>query len=114
MDNLHLIAIESEARRYCKRHDIRDYDSFQRIAHSMRHEAFRKEIQPFIHQKVRIESLRLIDHIKVNADGSLGETVRAPLPPALEDALKLWDEQIILSAQRWQLASSPVRTNDER
>lgn len=101
MDNLVVFGVEAEARRYCERHDIRDYDGYQRVLHSLRYEAFRREIEPFLHQKVKIESLRLIDHMVMKPDGSLGEVVRKSLPAGLEDALKLWDEQILLSAQRW-------------
>lgn len=112
MDNWQLTPIEAAARRYCDRHEITDYADFQRVAHGMRYEAFRREIEPFILQKVRIESLRITDYIPLRPDGSFGDIVRKPLPDSLEQALRMWDEQIILSAQRWGLASSPVTVSE--
>jgi hypothetical protein len=114
LDRMLEMSIRAEARRYCDRHEIQDHDSFQRIEHALRFDAFRREIEPFIHQKCRIDSLRMLDYIVMKSDGSLGEAVYKPLPPALEEALQLWDEKIILSAQRWGVDSSPVRRGESR
>lgn len=101
MNDMHLIAIEAEARRYCDEHEIKSYETFQHVYASMRHQAFRKAIEPYIQQKVRIHNLRLVDHIKVNADGSLGETIYKPFAPEIVEALRLIDEAVAAEAERW-------------
>jgi hypothetical protein len=113
IDNLHLLSIEAEAREYCDRHEIRDYDSFQRIAASLRHRAFLRAIEPLNAMKARWLNLCLIPpKMLIHADGRV-EHLPIELPPEMKKAFAELDELIILEAQRWGFDSSPLRTSDE-
>lgn len=113
IDNIHLLSIEAEAREYCDRHEIRDYDSFQRIAVSLRHQAFLRAIEPLNAMKRRWMSLCLVPaKMLIHADGRF-EHLPIELPPEMKKAFAELDELIILEAQRWGFDTSQVRTSDE-
>lgn len=100
MDSMIEASIRAEAARYCDRHEVRDYASFQRIQAAIAFEQFRKAIEPYQHAITRIYLLRLLDHI-VMREGELPEHVYRPLPVEAEQALTNIDEMIIAEVQRF-------------
>ncbi len=112
MNDMHLIAIEAEARRYCDEKGIRDHDTFQHIAAGMRHSAFMRSIEPYIKQKVHILSLRQLDHI-VMREGQPAEHIYKPDSPEVASALASLDELIAYEAKRWGFDPTPERTGAE-
>ena len=108
MIDMTIVHIEAEARRYCDRHEIRDYDSFQRIAASMRHQAFLQAIEPLNKMKARWLSLCAIPGgIVIHKDGSF-ESRPIELPPEVRKAFAELDELIIAEAQWWGFDRSPI------
>ena len=101
MTNWNIISANSEAQRVCDMNGITDYGTYQQIAAGIRHQGFMRSIEPFIKQKCRILSTRMLSHIVINKDGSLGEQVYKPLPKEAEECLATIDELIAAEAKRW-------------
>lgn len=57
-----------EALRYCDRHEITDRESFARVEHSIRWNAFHEAIQPFIKMKCQLFNFKMPKYI-LHADG---------------------------------------------
>lgn len=104
MDDFHIIAVEAEALRYCDQHEIRDYDSFQRIAASMRHQAFLRAIEPLNAMKRHWLSTCLLPNaMLLHADGRV-DHLPVELPPKIKKAFAELDEMIAIEAKRWGLS----------
>lgn len=97
------IDIEAEARRICEREGISDYETFKKVQCSVAYKAFQQAIEPYMQQKARIHSLRLLDRV-VFEEGQPPRTEYKPLPPELEQGLKMLDEMIEAEAERLRSA----------
>lgn len=103
MDDWNRIATEAEARRICDRNGFTTHEMFQKVAHSLRYEGYRRAIQPFMQQKVNAQALRLIDRIIVRDDGTIDSVEYQPLPPQAVEYMKNLDELIESEARKWGL-----------
>jgi hypothetical protein len=101
LSNWNVTSAENEARSICDERGITNFDDFQKIAASIRHQRFMRSIEPYIAQKIRIHNTRMVSHILIGEDGQLGETVYKPLPLELEQGLSSLDELIAAEAKRW-------------
>jgi len=111
MNDMHLISLEAEARRYCDRHDIKDQDSCQRVLASMRHRAFLEAIEPINARKRQCLNVLMIARPPVMIMHQNGRLEQMPfeLPPELKKIFAELDELIILEAQRWGCDTSQLR-----
>ena len=112
--SLEMLSLEWEARRFCDQRDIRDTESYERIFAALRHREFMRCIEPFMKLKTRIYSLRMIDRIVLNQDGSLGEIEYKPFPEETQKSLDELEEDIAAEAKRWGFtAPSPTPATPE-
>lgn len=90
------------AMHYCHKHDITDLETFQRVEHGLRYEAFMRAIEPFQRQKAKLYGFRFLKRITLGK--SPMETEYEWLNPEIPKMLAQWDELIADEARRYGLA----------
>jgi hypothetical protein len=97
-----LSAIRGQAIRYCHKHEITDHETFQKVEHAMRHEAFMRAIEPYVKQKAKLHGFRYLKHFTLGKTPA--ETEYEWSDPEIPKMLAQWDELIADEAKRYGLA----------
>lgn len=93
--------IESEARSFCDKRGITNYEDYQRICAAMAHQEFMRCIQPYLKIRVSVFAMQQLDRIIVRGDFSTSEVILKELSPEAQTLIDTTDDLIKSESIRW-------------